>query len=666
VLNISQDDVADDGKPGGATPAAVLRSGPAGPGTRRLVRTAILAGAVMAGGLNVLRTACWTPSDGFVCGPFAPASAPAADRHVAAVRGLTRLDAAAPGWRPLGIMLQARSIPGVPAGAIRAGTSGALDDAIPVQPDGPPVVLTTVASAHRLDRLSVWAEPSSRGTGAALEVVGVRPAPAVWPAVGPFAAGAGVFLALAWAARGGWVTGAAPRGGGARPSLSPRAAAALAGMLAVYAGWAVLRPPLQAPDEPHHHARATSIPSTPWTGGAREVSLVPAHRNPLTWTPNALHAIIGRPAERLSSADVETLRATGWTPSTPYQPVVRIPTPVASYPPAYYWMVFAGGEALTGLFDLSPLHSLLAYRLVSAAGAWILWAAALVALDRIPETRRHAIPIWLVLAGTPTVAAMSATVNPDAIVIPATVLLFIGAWRMLSAGHGRALALVGAALAIATKPVGFFGLAAVLASALIWAWQRPADRCRAARLGRDLGAIAAVAWFAFYAWSPSQLQPAAAPPDLSFREYAWSLIARAPGLWIELWGRLGWVEYAAAPWWYVAILAACAGSAAVALWRRHEVDSAFARHALVVALAYGALVVATEFVNHAEVGLFAQGRYFAPALFGLVPILCGAGRQARWLLCALLGCLHLALAGATLTRYFGADWALWSQLVRGQ
>ena len=618
-----------------------------------LIAVALIAAAITGAG-NVFRTACWTQTEGFVCGPFAR-TPPAA----ATVSSLTTSGVTVPDWRPLRITLRARSVPGVPPSEVRVDTAATMVNAVRLEPDGRPAVLTTTAPASTPNRLLVWAEPSTPGTTAVLDVIDIAPEPAAWPALSSFASGAGMALLVVWGVRGSLVATSGRMT--TRPGLDAAGAAALAGLLALYAAWAVLRPPLQSPDEPQHHARATSIVSTPWIGGAREVRVAAAHRNPLTWTPNRLHAIIFRTPERLLAADVETLRATSWTRASPYPPVERLPSPVASYPPTYYWIVFAGGESLTRLFGLSPLTSLLAYRIVSALCGWLVWAAVYGVLRSAPETRRHAVAMWLALAGTPTVATMASAVNPDAIAMPAIVLLFVAAWRVLAAGECRGIAIAAAALALAVKPVGVFAVIAVMASAVVWAGVRAADRPRAIRLVRDLSAVGAVAWLAFYAWSPPQLQPAAGSAALSLPAYAWTLIARAPGFWIELWGRLGWAEYAAAPAWYAALLVACLACAASAVIRR-DVDGGLTRHALVVSATYEAAVIWAEYANHAVVGLYTQGRYFVPAAFALAPVL-GRPGAARWLLLALIGGLHVALAAATIDRYFGGDWALWWRLL---
>jgi hypothetical protein len=46
-------------------------------------------------------------------------------------------------------------------------------------------------------------------------------------------------------------------------------------------------------------------------------------------------------------------------------------------------------------------------------------------------------------------------------------------------------------------------------------------------------------------------------------------------------------------------------------------------------------------------------------------LLAGQDRVSRWTLPALLAGLHLALAAATVQRYFGGDWALWWRSISG-
>jgi predicted membrane protein DUF2142 len=629
-------------------------------GVPRALRLAAAVLAVAIGGTgNVLRTACWTQTDGFVCGPFAGGSAMPAPTTVT---GLTRIAVPAPAWRPLRVTLRARSSPGVAAAPLRVAATASLAGATSIAPDGPAVTLA-IGLEPAPDRLMLWAEPARPG-GGTIDIVAVSPARAAWPGLRAFAMGALAVTAVVWAIGGrrpGRASEAAPGEQAAPVPRSKAATAALAGLLVVYVAWLFLRPPMHSPDEPQHHARATSIPSAPWVGGRLDVTIVAAHRNPLTWTPNALHAMVLNPGRHLRAEDLDALRVTPWLPASAYPPAERFTSAAACYPPLYYWLVFAGGESLTRLLDLTPWASLYAYRLVSLAGAWLLWIAVYRVLAAAPDTRAHALPICLVMAGTPTVATLASSVNPDALAIPAAVLLFVASWRVLAAGERRGTALAAAALTLALKPTGLFAFAAVAVSAAAWAWQRPEARARAAGLVRDLFSAWLLAWIVFYAWSPTAILPA--PTAIALPAYLTSLVTRAPGLWSEFWGRPGWTDVSAAPLWYVALALVCAAGAVVARVRRSD-DGGFARHALVTSAAFAAFVVASEVLYHPVAGLYLQGRYFAPAGLALGPLV--ARRDAlRWLLPILVAALHVALAIAAVDRYFAGDWSLWWRSISG-
>jgi hypothetical protein len=103
---------------------------------------------------------------------------------------------------------------------------------------------------------------------------------------------------------------------------------------------------------------------------------------------------------------------------------------------------------------------------------------------------------------------------------------------------------------------------------------------------------------------------------------------------------------------------------AVLAFRRGQVDGGLARYALVTSGVYVTLVVGGELVQHAQAGLMLQGRYFAPAALPLALLAC-QDRVSRWTLPAILAGLHVALAIATIDRYFGGDWALWWRSISG-
>ena len=117
-----------------------------------------------------------------------------------------------------------------------------------------------------------------------------------------------------------------------------------------------------------------------------------AFRNPLTWNPNPLHTIIGKPEAALTADQVATLKHEPWWPTSRYV-ADWIETGVVSYPPLYYWAVFGLGQGATAVFGLGPYTSVITYRLGSVVLASALWTVVFIVLRRLPDTRMHALPI---------------------------------------------------------------------------------------------------------------------------------------------------------------------------------------------------------------------------------------------------------------------------------
>src|SRR5690349_17290837 len=114
----------------------------------RLVAAIAIAAALAAG--NVVREACWTQADGFLCGPFA--TQPYGTRLAAIpVAGLARVEVPAPSWRPLSLTLRVDG--GGPA-RVSAGTAGG---GVSIAPGTSTVVRVDTASTTP-DRVVLWAE----------------------------------------------------------------------------------------------------------------------------------------------------------------------------------------------------------------------------------------------------------------------------------------------------------------------------------------------------------------------------------------------------------------------------------------------------------------------------------------------------------------------------
>lgn len=169
--------------------------------------------------------------------------------------------------------------------------------------------------------------------------------------------------------------------------------------------------------------------------------------------------------------------------------LVRLPTSAATYPPAYY--ALTGGLArLTG-----TEHSLRVYRMFSVAMVSVLLALGAARLAKLGRGR----PRLLVLALTPMAVFMSSAVNPTAIEIAGTLLL----WTYLTwlaaapepAGRRQLLgASTIAASVVLVRPVALPWVAVAIVSFFVLERRPLADDRRS--------------WFRLMAWSSVPLAAA--------------------------------------------------------------------------------------------------------------------------------------------------------------
>src|SRR4029453_14713165 len=95
---------------------------------------------------------------------------------------------------------------------------------------------------------------------------------------------------------------------GARRAIPVSGLLCGAAVAALLTFWAVLKPPLQAPDEPQHIVRATSMRLTPWAGGVQEFAVDPRHLVTLSWGASpVLDGLIGHPDRYLGRSEVDAL-----------------------------------------------------------------------------------------------------------------------------------------------------------------------------------------------------------------------------------------------------------------------------------------------------------------------------------------------------------------------
>ena len=89
-------------------------------------------------------------------------------------------------------------------------------------------------------------------------------------------------------------------------------------LLAVYfSGWALLRPPLQTPDEPQHLMKANSILLQPWKSAPGQFDLDRRFVNPLALdTPEPIDKLFFRPFNAMTSDDIEAVQRVPWPDRT--------------------------------------------------------------------------------------------------------------------------------------------------------------------------------------------------------------------------------------------------------------------------------------------------------------------------------------------------------------
>jgi hypothetical protein len=651
----------EGGAVAGASSGAV--TGLPRPAPSRIAAAAALAACCLAGALlNLTRAAWWTPWAGFTWRPGA-IDARFADDHPLTIGAFKRLLVPVPPWRPLAVTLDVRAEVPQATLSVESPLDGVrvrqeVDTSARAR-----VVLVVRAPAGTDGRLPLQADSRSpSGRGVVLESIRVAPVFAAWPlarhgALGALVGAAFWLLAFGWRV---WSREVAAPGGdaGARtdPRLERRAAAGAAGLvLAVLGPWTVLKPPLQAPDEPQHIVRATSMRLGPWVGGVQDFVIDTRHLIALSWGPSPiLDGLIGRPERYLTREQVSSLEA---YPQSVQISARRVVTAHASYPPVLYWFVF-GIAWLARAAALSPWQTLYALRLAVAALSALLWGGVFLTMRRDPDFGTRAPAALALFAGIPMYAYLGSSVNPDAIAIPLTIWLAVLCWQGATRGP-RPVAIGSVALLLLlTKPSGIQVVPALIAAAAACAWKYPESRRRAIEVARILALVGLVSYVLFYAWSPPALSDA---PGLqrSLPAYLADLPARLPGLWVMLWGQLGWLDYRAPAPCYAAV--ALAVAACVWGWARRGRDTV-AREALFFG-AFGIVLVAStlggEFVNLDRTGYMLQGRYFLPCAVCLLPVLARAPRIPVTLLLGAVWTLHAALAWLTLTRYWNGDLGVW-------
>jgi hypothetical protein len=619
---------------------------------------------------NLLRGAGWTQAAGFVWLPF---SQPHPVLAGASVPNYARLDVAAPAWRPLRVTLKAR-------GAAR------LDVALDGEEQPPQTLsadwraLTLIASRPALtpDTLSLHVSATG-GAPADLADVTLTPVPAVWP-FARYGLTGGLFGLLVWTvlvfsrlpARLGGTDGMDGTASVTKIAKTGkvewgRALVAGGAIFTLLGVWALIRPPIQTPDEPQHFVRATSILLGPWVTGADHVAMDFRFINPISWDMPPLARIIFQPQAHLPRADVERVKAVDWHALDATGNRQPLYAAIASYPPLYYGSLFIVSQPIVSAAGLTPYQAFYLYRLASVFLTTLAWVAVYLLLRRTPDTAPWAGVIVAVIVLIPTASFISSGVNADALSLPLITLAIVSCWRTLSSGVQPGLTFAALLVAMLTKPSGTQVAGALIVGAVWCAVRGQVTRRHAWSAGRAVLLAALTAYAAFYAWSPTHFFPVPGHERTGLVEYVTHVIREIPLVWVSFWGILGWLEYQLPEFWYdvlYLVVLLCASWRWTEM-RRVAASAAAGGHAaalttflaVYVAAFLGSTLVG-GFINLSVAGYMLQGRYFLPVAIGLAPLVMQDTRWRRFALPAFVLLLNLLLMRETVGRYYGGDWSL--------
>jgi hypothetical protein len=422
-----------------------------------------------------------------------------------------------------------------------------------------------------------------------------------------------------------------------------------------FAGWALIRPPLQSPDEPQHLLKANSVRLQPWLNAVPD-HFVPDRRyvNPLAlYTPPTLDKLFFQPMNALTGAEVDALRATPWLPpqGPPPPPYQRA---IATYPQVYYWGVHALAEPVIRGAGLSPWDASFIYRLATCALTAMGWALVWIACRRAGIPADVAGLLMALTLLTPMLAFISSAANPDAVNDALCALAIVAAWEVLSRGSGGAV--FGAALlaALLTKPSGLQLAAVLVCVAGGLGLVRLVDRRRAGVVAAITVGVTIVAIAVFYGWQPLRFL-ASGPTSDTLAIYAEKRWASLGYMWQSYWGLLGWLDYGAADGWYWLVLGLAVLNVGCLVWRPRR-PAGLAWYLGAIGILFFASTIAAEVRYLHDAGYTFQGRYLLPGALGLGAVLLHEVRAARLALLGGVLALNLVLAQATVDRFYVGGW----------
>lgn len=630
-----------------------------------VVRTLVVLTCCLLGSvINVYRALWWiTPEVRAYRGFLVPTES-IDGQLVHWARGYAKIELNTSTWRPLRLTVQLRS----PSNETNSATAVrvAVDDAplgrLQVGPgwNAFEFVITSRAPRHESTALQFYSTLDEGGRGVGVGSVNVEPVLTLSAVLWQGVWGALVVVGFYTTCR---------RGPSAWSASIDRETEkqAFSGVLLIIflylTAWCLIIPPYQVPDEPQHALRAASVMREPWVTDGDQFEVDPRFINPIAEQPGfELGRIFFQGKNWITREHISALKARSWVEksSAAAHEAKVIPWAAASYPPMYHLVVFAIGESVTTVLQLSPYQSSYVYRLSSILLVSLLWSAVFIAIHSVVTERLSANLLFALLLLNPMLAFTSAGVNPDAVSFPLCALSILLAWRAFGTGRGEWTVSVVVFAACLVKPSGLaLSIAILLAGITAWCFGivNGENVIRGAR-----GVIRALllAYIAFYAWSRPRFL-GSGPTEASFTMWLGHLWNSLPGLWTGFWGRLGWLDYQVSPVWYAVLFVIVAVS--LVCWYVRPVEERFSLFVGLVFVLFVGGVCLGEYLSLRETGYNLQGRHFLSAAIGLAPLVSHRVRSVQWTVIGYLIALDGALFLKTISRYYGSDWhALWYAL----
>lgn len=421
--------------------------------------------------------------------------------------------------------------------------------------------------------------------------------------------------------------------------------------------WGAVKPPYQSPDEFAHHAKATSVTLNPWLPKSRPLRVHERYWNPLS-TYSGLHSLPHHPELHFTDTDFDAMKAMQWSDKNSWREVGN-DSRADWYPVLYYWSVFLIGQGITNFADFGPYESFFAYRFASVLIAAFLWTIVMRLLWQTDKLKGHRTAIFVFMILNASLASISSSINPDAMLNPLATILIIILYRIFceQAGSGSII-IAGILMVISmlTKATGVFFLPVVAACACISAAIKKTFRplidgfliCTGSSL---------ISYFGFYFFVEPErliLDPTA---SITFLEYMKGVPQRMMWMFHSFCGVLGWLEYGIEPKQTFNVLYFLLGNMAFALiYFKHWWRSEITWLAICFAAVFSAVLVFLEYYNASRVGLVLQGRYFLPGILGMAMLLVHRFKSLRWIFIIYLAYINVHLLDKTLLRYYGPEY----------